>query len=225
MSAISFKNQEQAYQNWLEQNPHGFVLTTLAEISTNYMSLHRSRCRMISRYMKNMAPDAFTGQGYIKVCANSPAQLLTWIRAQGGTGFTKRCSICAPGVESGLLDEAEGYRLQLDAEVERSRRDGSAARLARLAIAPKKAAVMQVTTTVFRRNADVIVEVLERANGICEQCAEPAPFRRASDGSPYLEVHHRTPLADGGDDSVDNAVALCPNCHRDAHFGPRSLGD
>jgi 5-methylcytosine-specific restriction protein A len=32
-------------------------------------------------------------------------------------------------------------------------------------------------------------------------------------------VHHLIRLADGGDDTVDNAVAACPNCHRQRHFG------
>ncbi|WP_414449152.1 HNH endonuclease [Burkholderia sp. 22PA0099] len=49
-------------------------------------------------------------------------------------------------------------------------------------------------------------------------CERPAPFRRPN-GSPYLEVHHRVRLADGGDDTVENAIALCPNCHREHHFG------
>ncbi|GAB6180364.1 hypothetical protein JCM14036_16830 [Desulfotomaculum defluvii] len=71
----------------------------------------------------------------------------------------------------------------------------------------------------FKRNPDVIVEVLERANGICEECRKPAPFNRASDGTPYLEVHHIIRLADGGEDTVDNAIAVCPNCHRKLHFG------
>jgi len=34
-----------------------------------------------------------------------------------------------------------------------------------------------------------------------------------------LEVHHKVPLAEGGDDTVENAIALCPNCHRHAHYG------
>ncbi|HDR7378766.1 TPA: HNH endonuclease [Bacillus toyonensis] len=41
----------------------------------------------------------------------------------------------------------------------------------------------------------------------------------AKDGTPYLEVHHVVPLATGGEDSVENAVALCQNCHRKAHYG------
>ncbi len=36
-------------------------------------------------------------------------------------------------------------------------------------------------------------------------------------GVPYLEEHHVIPLNEGGDDSINNAVALCPNCHRKIH--------
>jgi 5-methylcytosine-specific restriction protein A len=34
---------------------------------------------------------------------------------------------------------------------------------------------------------------------------------------PYLESHHVVHLAQGGPDSIDNAIALCPNCHRKMH--------
>ena len=78
---------------------------------------------------------------------------------------------------------------------------------------------VQLLSTGFRRNADVIVEVLRRASGVCEKCKSPAPFVRRSDGTPFLEVHHWTPLAEGGEDTIENAGALCPNCHREAHFG------
>ena len=76
-----------------------------------------------------------------------------------------------------------------------------------------------MVSKVYRRNPDVIAEVLHRALGKCEGCLSPAPFERASDGSPYLEVHHRILLSQGGEDTVANAFALCPNCHRKLHFG------
>ena len=76
-----------------------------------------------------------------------------------------------------------------------------------------------VSIVVYDRNPDVVAEVLCRANGSCENCLNSAPFNRKSDGTPYLEVHHRIPLAQGGNDTVANAIALCPNCHRAAHYG------
>lgn len=93
------------------------------------------------------------------------------------------------------------------------------ARRERLNNAPPKPKQLQVTSTVFIRNPDVVAETLIRANGICEGCKQPAPFLKKSDGLPYLEVHHKIRLADGGDDTVENTLALCPNCHRRSHFG------
>jgi hypothetical protein len=34
-----------------------------------------------------------------------------------------------------------------------------------------------------------------------------------------FEIHHLDPLADGGSDSADNLIALCPNCHTLHHKG------
>jgi 5-methylcytosine-specific restriction enzyme A len=39
------------------------------------------------------------------------------------------------------------------------------------------------------------------------------------DNLPYLEVHHICRLADDGPDKPINVAALCPNCHKEAHFG------
>jgi len=99
----------------------------------------------------------------------------------------------------------------------------SAERRKRLAIAKaeKRPKEQWVQMRAFVRNADVVAEALYRANGICQCCESKAPFLRASDRSPYLEVHHRVRLADGGLDIVENALALCPNCHRKLHFGQK----
>lgn len=59
--------------------------------------------------------------------------------------------------------------------------------------------------------------VLHNAKGICESCNQKAPFITKQE-FPYLEVHHVIPLSEGGEDSVNNAVALCPNCHKKYHF-------
>ncbi|MEZ2657906.1 HNH endonuclease [Aneurinibacillus aneurinilyticus] len=62
--------------------------------------------------------------------------------------------------------------------------------------------------TTFRRDSNVIAKVLERANEYCEGCENPAPFIRALDGTPYLEVHHIVLLAEDGEDTVENTVVL-----------------
>ncbi|MEA3539246.1 MAG: HNH endonuclease signature motif containing protein [Pseudomonadota bacterium] len=73
------------------------------------------------------------------------------------------------------------------------------------------------TGSVFVRDPKVREAALRRAGGRCEHCGEPG-FRRA-DGAVYLETHHIVPLHEEGPDRVDNVIALCPNDHREAHYG------
>jgi hypothetical protein len=107
---------------------------------------------------------------------------------------------------------------ELEAGIAASASGDRDARLKRLLNAPVKPRQLNVTATAYRRNSDVIVEALYRAAGNCERCGKLAPFLRASDKSPYLEVHHRIPLSRNGDDTLENAIALCPNCHRKDHY-------
>lgn len=108
---------------------------------------------------------------------------------------------------------------QFSDKIKRAQQDSIEARQERLRSARKKPQRISRMVSFLQRNADVVAEVLFQAKGTCRRCGSKAPFYRRSDGSPYLEVHHSTPLAEGGDDTVENAIALCPNCHRRSHFG------
>ncbi len=68
----------------------------------------------------------------------------------------------------------------------------------------------------FFRDPTVTAWVLQEAKGLCDLCRLKAPFITA-EGVPFLEVHHVKMLARGGSDTVENAAALCPNCHRRMH--------
>ncbi len=117
------------------------------------------------------------------------------------------------------LGTLEQYNKDLAQKIFDSRKVDSIKRKSRLKKSSSKASEKLVTTIVYDRNPDVVAEVLERANGNCEKCMQPAPFLRASDGTPYLECHHKVPLSKGGEDTVENAIGVCPNCHRELHFG------
>lgn len=75
----------------------------------------------------------------------------------------------------------------------------------------------EVHGTAYNRSAEVRRYVLSRAKGKCEFCSIKG-FTLA-DGSTYLETHHVIPLAEGGKDSPSNVAALCPNHHKEAHYG------
>ena len=73
------------------------------------------------------------------------------------------------------------------------------------------------SSTYIVRDDRVRKRVLTRAQGRCEHCGELG-FKR-SDGSHFVEAHHIISLAEQGPDTLDNVIALCPNHHREAHFG------
>ncbi|WP_241510319.1 HNH endonuclease [Burkholderia seminalis] len=117
-----------------------------------------------------------------------------------------------------VMDEGISEKIDLDLQVRKAllaTEDERKRAITQMPTVPEK---MTVTTTVYRRNPYVIAQVLFRSKGECEGCHKPAPFFRPN-GSAYLEVHHIQRLADGGLDTEENAQALCPNCHRERHFG------
>ncbi|HHY76039.1 MAG TPA: HNH endonuclease [Firmicutes bacterium] len=69
----------------------------------------------------------------------------------------------------------------------------------------------------YDRNPYVSAAAKRRANGKCQLCGKSAPFLDPH-GQPYLETHHIIWLSRGGPDTLDNTVALCPNCHRKMHI-------
>lgn len=103
--------------------------------------------------------------------------------------------------------------------VSKSLMDSSENRINRILTNKSKLIQKHVEVIQYNRNQDIVAEKLYQSQGICSDCNSPAPFLRKSDNTPYLEVHHIIPLSQGGEDSLDNTIALCPNCHRKRHFG------
>ena len=72
------------------------------------------------------------------------------------------------------------------------------------------------------RDAKVRAFVLLKAEGHCEYCrsigCKSLGFLM-SNGKHYLEAHHVIALSDQGKDTIENVIALCPEHHRQAHFG------
>ena len=76
--------------------------------------------------------------------------------------------------------------------------------------------VRRTSTKIISRDRYISAYAKKRAMGFCQLCGKPAPFKDKA-GNPYLESHHIVWLSKGGEDSLENTVALCPNCHRKMH--------
>jgi 5-methylcytosine-specific restriction protein A len=73
----------------------------------------------------------------------------------------------------------------------------------------------------YERSPAVKAYVLQRANSRCELCGN-LTFLTINE-TYYLEVHHIISLSENGADTTANTVGLCPQCHRELHYGKNKL--
>lgn len=94
-------------------------------------------------------------------------------------------------------------------------------RSAALNKAPLTSSAKEKREVAYYRSEALKIYVIVRSRGLCEGCGSEAPFQTKKE--PFLECHHVHRLADGGPDHPINVVALCPNCHRRAHYAKDSV--
>jgi 5-methylcytosine-specific restriction protein A len=141
---------------------------------------------------------------------------LSGLRPAGNVGPTN-----VPRIQA-FIEQVEGrshpHQVSFDAEVEALRNK----KVSAIPEGVKEPSHVYQHSTTFSRDPAVKAWVLKNANGVCECCNSPAPFMTEM-GAPFLEVHHLKPLAERGSDTITNTIALCPNCHRELHFGKRKI--
>ncbi|MFN4014231.1 MAG: EVE domain-containing protein [Reyranella sp.] len=129
------------------------------------------------------------------------------------------------GPEQPTLPDESAVRDALDAEVIRLEKVLREKTLAELMVlyagqAKKTHARRRPTrTNAFDRNPLVVLITKRRASFKCEVVGCQVPAFIAGDNKPYVETHHLVPLADGGDDRIENTACLCAVHHREIHCG------
>ncbi|WP_265516582.1 HNH endonuclease [Nitratireductor luteus] len=207
MVAKLFDKSDDDYFAWIEANPESFIANTRRNISPSYFVIHLPSCKHIT-VRGDLPAGAFTERDYVKVAALDLAALVGFASYhQVQLDKITYCESCKPDRTN-----------DLDLLVKKSLRDPEERRR-KLAESNGQARFRTVLRREFIRSEHVIAERLEIAGHHCESCGKEAPFLRNSNGLAYLEVHHKKPLSEGGLDTVENTIALCPNCHRREHHG------
>jgi len=177
---------------------------TLAESRTNDVVVHLFEVFISGKYIY---------RGVVELCGDPYQE-----KQEGEDGFKRMVWMFPLRVRSGDVS------INVDILEENQKRKERKARKLTTDMLKKRAENRQ-TGSVSRRRTEAttyfrdpyVAEYAKRkANGICQLCGKEAPFN-SKKGEPYLETHHIIWLSNGGADSIDNTVALCPNCHRKMH--------
>ena len=105
-------NNDDEYKNWIKKNLIGFVINTYKIPSSTYMVLHTHKCHSINDLAITAGEDAFTSNGYTKICANAIGDLETWLSANNFT-ISKECQKCNPR-DSFVISEMDAKKIMSD---------------------------------------------------------------------------------------------------------------
>lgn len=138
---------------------------------------------------------------------NSPTLWLQDDRTPAAREVADALWTCPGVIDLAALPDVQGFAESIDDTF-----DDCVVDLAQLGAdgAPR----VPVVRSMVKRDRRVRAEVLKRANGACERKGCHA----GRDWPGFLDVHHI--LGAEKSDRVWNCVALCPSCHREAHFAP-----
>ncbi len=92
-----FDRDDDGYLDWLEANPHGFVLNSYRRPHPRYLTLHRATCKSVSRTAE--PPVRWTTSDFIKVCSADVADIDAWCRTEVG-GTPQPCGMCDPQAQT-----------------------------------------------------------------------------------------------------------------------------
>lgn len=201
------------YLNWLKNNPDGFVLQTRKKPDPEYMNLHSAKCKMISKPTNSTKSSPFTAEGFIKICSMTASELFQYSSDHGRTHRPKISRCCAGFIDLSVSELPYGINSDSDSSsnislIELSKRAKSAGRSS-----PK---MEPSPVNRFTRSNDVLAYAKAVADGVCSLCGCNSEL----DPMQFLDCHHIVFLRDGGSDTRENVVAVCPNCHRKLHIAP-----
>jgi len=141
------------------------------------------------------------------------------------TEFMRRCGDTPPNADNGIVTPVElaAKAASVMEEAETLETLSIDELLVRYKTQADQTSTRPVSARSYERNPLVIAIARLRASHRCEVRNCTHPIFKTPEGIIYTEVHHIVPLADGGEDSIDNVACLCPAHRREVHLGVRSV--
>ncbi len=213
------RNAHTLFQTWRRSNPNGFFIN---DKGAKNSLLHIATCRHLGD-TKWTSDDVVGLTEKRKICARTIPELQRWAESQHLS--IRLCKDCGPDKHTTIQPEFE-YTKVLEKLLESAVYSAPVQARSELAvddlasppignISPDRA--LSTARWNYLRDPKVREFVLSRAKGLCEYCGNEGFLLQS--GRRFLEAHHIIALAKDGADTPQNVIALCPNHHREAHYG------
>jgi 5-methylcytosine-specific restriction protein A len=106
MPATHWVDNDPGYEQWVSENPDGFVANTNRQPHAKYFRIHRASHRLPDRSSANSV-NPWTGTQYSKVTASTLADVIQWAK-DNIPGFTlsdaNYCKQCCPDYDGPPVD-------------------------------------------------------------------------------------------------------------------------
>lgn len=216
MPTVLFDQDDEAYFQWMDSHPEGFVVNSGRSEQSNYFVLHRSHCTHITRSDWRV-PGGFTERTFLKVCSENPKALAAWgrkFRRLDGRPFSRICRSCDPDTNGVQIAPSCDYPDEIpQAEVE----------------GLHEGAKSTVTVNRYERDPRARAICIRHYGATCQVCAFDFSRTYGHMGDGFIHVHHLKPLSSIKRsyevDPIKDLRPVCPNCHAMLHMGdePMSL--
>ncbi len=205
MSTEIFKGEEgdQAFFNWMNNNPNGYVLNTYRSSNASYVKVHESNCFHISGSTSEYRENAFTGQDYIKICSNDIDELSGWVQENRRRAIQSAtlCKTCEPDVDLYQFANIYPDEAQTDTLTEGGK--------------------SRVTVNRYERDRKARNRCLEHYGYDCQVCGLNFEKEYGEIGRKFIHVHHIKPVSKIDEkyeiDPIEDLRPVCPNCHAMIH--------
>lgn len=105
-TVIIIIEDDDAYLQWVDQHPEGYIVNAQRRPTPDYLKLHRATCSFIS----SEARENWTTKQYIKICSLDLDQLTTWAKREVGGELKSTCYCCkdtAPAAQESAVRRSE----------------------------------------------------------------------------------------------------------------------
>lgn len=209
-----FDQDDEAYFQWMDAHPNGFVVNSGRTKESNYYVLHRSHCTHITRSDWRI-PGAFTERTFIKVCSPDPKALANWggkHRNLGGEPFSNVCGTCEPISDIESVQEGRDFPDEIP-KVDQDR--------------IIEGAKVSVLVNRYERDPRARKRCIRHHGATCHVCAFDFSRVYGPLGEGFIHVHHLKPLSSLKRsyevDPIKDLRPVCPNCHAMLHKGGETL--